>query len=92
MIRKYNVRLVTELGESLCQAIKRLFFAERSWFDSYREVANLFSELKKKAKIYFPTLDDEQFLTEINKWPDITLKQEINDLTTELSPENVNNF
>lgn len=60
-----NIKEEIELGAEICARIKKLLFPQDLWVNVYKKVAAKFTEMKKKAIIYFPGLEKLELLKKI---------------------------
>jgi hypothetical protein len=57
------VRTVIDEGSEICKRLKNIY-PDKSWMG----IAGLFTELKKKARIYHPGLDDVKLIRELMRY------------------------
>jgi hypothetical protein len=43
------------LGEPICIKLKQIYYPETNWFQCYKDVGKKFTELKKKARLFYST-------------------------------------
>ena len=58
-----HVRTVIDEGAEICKKLKEIY-PDKTWMG----IAGLFTELKKKARIYHPGLDDIKIIRELMKY------------------------
>lgn len=58
-----HVRTVIDEGAEICKRLKNIY-PDKTWMG----IASLFTELKKKARIYHPGLDDIKLIRELMKY------------------------
>jgi hypothetical protein len=58
-----HVRTVIDEGAEICKKLKEIY-PDKTWMG----IASLFTELKKKARIYHPGLDDIKLIRELMKY------------------------
>lgn len=58
-----HVRTVIDEGAEICKRLKNIY-PDKTWMG----IAGLFTELKKKARIYHPGLDDIKLIRELMKY------------------------
>jgi hypothetical protein len=60
-----HVRTIIDEGAEICKRLKNIY-PDKTWMG----VASLFTELKKKARIFHPGLDDLKLIRELIKYSD----------------------
>lgn len=79
---EYPAYVVMEIGARVAQRLKNQLFPEKTWDVSLtKEVARMLSKLRRKAKIYYPILDDKDLLNEITKWNAEDIREGLDETT-----------
>ena len=56
------------LGESICRRIKQAYYPHVAWPECYQQVAKDFTELKKIARKFFSTEDEQGMLKQLTRF------------------------
>ena len=62
------------LGAQVCVKIKDKFYAHESWDKCYMKIAHDFTEIKKRARVYFSGKSETEMLKELAKYDHDDLK------------------
>lgn len=60
-----HVRTVIDEGSEICKRLKEIY-TEKTWMG----IASVFTEIKKKSRVYHPGLDDIKLIRELMKYSD----------------------
>jgi hypothetical protein len=56
------------LGEPICEKIKQLYYNDRPWIECYKDVAKIFTELKRRAHLFYVDKNRVEVLKELSKY------------------------
>lgn len=51
-------QLEMRYGDHICKLIKQIYYKDAAWVESYRLVAQKFSEFKRKMRIVYPEIKE----------------------------------
>lgn len=69
--------LVIELGAVICSRLKKIYYPDTAWVDCYKQIANDFTKLKTRARIFYGKVEDEALLKELCKYSDQDIRDGI---------------
>jgi len=70
---------IVSLSEPICTKIKQTYFPDHTWFHCYRKVADKFTEVKRKARIFLAHLTEKDMLKELRNFSSNDIKDLMDD-------------
>lgn len=66
------------LGATICEKLKQIYFSDKPWIDCHKDVATKFTEMKRMMRKFYTDKTDREILKELIKYDTMDIEEIFN--------------